>query len=244
MKHRTIGKNGPKIHPIGYGAMSFSNFYGPTNETESHAILDMSMELGVNHLDTSNVYGMGASESALGSYLARKPEAKDFFVIATKAAITRDPETDRRYFDNSLAHFEEELDKSLTRMGVESVDLFYCHRRDADVPIEDVAGTMGQLVAKGKARAIGFSEIAPTSLRRAHAEHPVAAVQSEYSLSVRSPEMGLVQTCKELGVALVAFSPVGRSLLTDNPLSFEVSQTLRYGNSSGRVGECLAFGPG
>ena len=123
-----------------------------------------------------------------------------------------------RIFDNSPAHLESELDQSLARLGVDHVDLFYVHRRDPDCPIEEVAGTLGQLVAKGKTRCIGFSEIAPTTLQRAHAEHPVAAIQSEYSLSTRGPELGLVQTAARIGAAMVAFSPVGRSLLTDTPL--------------------------
>ena len=133
----------------------------------------------------------------------------------------------KNHLDSQII-LEEELNKSLARMGVECVDLYYVHRRDPEVPIEEVAGTLGRLVKAGKTKSIGFSEIAPTSLRKAHAEHPVAAVQSEYSLSTRSPEMGLVQTCAELGVAMVAFSPVGRSLLTDNPLSFQAVQDLPF----------------
>ena len=228
MQHRKLGQNGTMCHPIGIGAMSFSDFYGPTDEAASHAILDAAIEAGVTHIDSANVYGMGASESAIGSYFARNPSARSQFTIATKASITRDPETNRRYFDNSLEHLESELDKSLQRLGADCVDLMYVHRRDADVPIEEVAGNLGQLVAKGKTKAIGFSEIAPTSLRRAHAEHPVAAVQSEYSLSVRAPELGLLQTCAELGTTLVAFSPVGRSLLTDNPLPLDVVKDLGW----------------
>ena len=228
MKMRQLGQNGPMIHPIGFGAMSFSDFYGATNEAESHAILDMAMDAGVNHLDTANIYGMGTSEDVIGTYLAKNPDAKDFFHIATKGSITRNPNGPGNIFNNSFEHLEEELNKSLARMGVECVDLYYVHRRDPEVPIEEVAGTLGRLVKAGKTKWIGFSEIAPTSLRKAHAEHPVAAVQSEYSLSTRSPEMGLVQTCAELGVAMVAFSPVGRSLLTDNPLSFQAVQDLPF----------------
>lgn len=228
MKMRQLGQNGPMIHPIGFGAMSFSDFYGATNEAESHAILDMAMDAGVNHLDTANIYGMGTSEDVIGTYLEKTPDAKDFFHIATKGSITRNPNGPGNIFNNSFEHLEEELNKSLARMGVECVDLYYVHRRDPEVPIEEVAGTLGRLVKAGKTKSIGFSEIAPTSLRKAHAEHPVAAVQSEYSLSTRSPEMGLVQTCAELGVAMVAFSPVGRSLLTDNPLSFQAVQDLPF----------------
>lgn len=228
MKLRTLGQGGPKIHPIGYGAMSFTDFYGPTSEAASHAILDLAMEAGVNHLDTANVYGAGKSEDAIGSYMKSRPEARAFFVIATKASIRRNPDGPGNLFDNSPAHLEAELDASLKRLGVDAVDLFYVHRRDPAVPIEEVSETLAGLVKKGKARATGFSEIAPSSLRRAHAVHPVAAVQSEYSLSTRSPELGLVQTCRELGTTLVAFSPVGRSLLTDNPLSPEACRNIGF----------------
>ncbi len=226
-KHRRLGRGGPLVSAMGYGAMSFSDFYGMTTEAESHAILDAALDAGVTHIDTANVYGMGRSERAIGSYLRARPEARGVFTIATKAAIARDA-GGRRYFDNSATHLEAELDKSLRKLGVEAVDLFYVHRRDPKVPIEEVTGTLAQLVEAGKTRAIGFSEIAPSSLRRAVAVHPVAAVQSEYSLSTRSPELGLVQTCAELGVALVAFSPVGRSLLTDRPLSLEAVQELGF----------------
>ena len=228
MKHRKLGKSGASVHPIGFGAMSFSNFYGETNEAESHAILDMAMDVGVTYLDTSNVYGMGTSETVIGTYLKANPEGRDFFKIATKGSIKRNPDGPGNVFDNSPEHLEEELNNSLKRMGVECVDLYYLHRRDPAVSIEEVTQTLASFVKAGKAKSIGFSEIAPTTLRQAHAVHPVAAVQSEYSLSTRSPEMGLVQTCKELGVALVAFSPVGRSLLTDNPLSFEAVQNMPF----------------
>ena len=133
-----------------------------------------------------------------------------------------------RSFNNEATHLETELDKSLGRMGIEHVDLFYVHRRQPDIPIEEVAGSLGRLVEKGKIKQIGFSEIAPSSLRRAHAVFPVGAVQSEYSLSSRAPELGLVQACAELGTTLVAFSPVGRTLLTDRPLTFEVAQGLEF----------------
>jgi len=214
---RRLGRNGPEVSAIGYGGMSFSDFYGPTDEAASHAILDAMIDAGVTHFDTSNIYGAGRSEAWLGSYLRRRPEARARLVIATKAGITRTAEG-KRCFDNSAAHLEAELDKSLARMGVDHVDLFYVHRREAARPIEEVTETLARFQAKGKTRCIGFSEIAPASLRRAAAVHHVDAVQSEYSLQTRSPELGLVQTCAELGTALVAFSPLGRSLLTDRPL--------------------------
>jgi len=227
MQSRRLGKDGPEVSALGIGAMSFADFYGPTDAGQSHAILDAAMEVGVTHIDTSNVYGMGRSESVIGAYLAARPEARAHFVIATKAGISRDA-AGRRVFDNSPAHLEAELDQSLARLGVEAVDLFYVHRREAERPIEEVTETLAGLVAKGKTRAIGFSEIAPSSLRRAQAVHPVAAVQSEYSLSTRAPELGLVQACAELDTTLVAFSPVGRSLLTDTPIPHDRVQGLAF----------------
>ena len=218
MKQRKLGINGPDVSAISYGAMSFSDMYGPTNEAESHAILNACRDLGVTHLDTANVYGMGKSENAIGTYLKANAGARDEFVIATKATITRDGDGNRA-FDNSAEHLEAELDASLRRLGVECVDLFYAHRRDPRFTPEETAANLGRLVEKGKTRAIGLSEIAPSTLRRAMKAYPVAAVQSEYSLSTRYPDLGLVQTCAELGVALVAFSPVGRSLLTDDPIT-------------------------
>jgi aryl-alcohol dehydrogenase-like predicted oxidoreductase len=218
VQKRRLGAGGPAVSAIGVGAMSFAGFYGKTTEEAAHALLAAALDLGIDHIDTSNVYGAGLSERMIGSFLARQGKARDGrFRIATKAAIRRDPENGRRFFDNSPEHLAAELEGSLMRLGLEAVDLFYVHRRDPEVPIEEVAGTLAGLVRAGKTRAIGFSEIAPSSLRRAAAVHPVAAVQSEYSLGTRAPDLGLVQTCAALGTALVAFSPVGRALLTDAP---------------------------
>lgn len=218
MKTRMIG--GAEVSALGIGAMSFTDFYGATTEAESHAILDRARALGVTHIDTSNIYGTGRSETVIGSWLAGNPGARDGVHIATKAGISSDGQGNR-IIDNSPAYMEAQLDGSLKRLGVDYVDLFYAHRYQADLPPEEVAGTLGRLVEKGKCRAIGFSEIAPATLRRAASEHPVGAVQSEYSLQTRAPELGLIQACAELGTALVAFSPVGRSLLTDDPIPRE-----------------------
>ncbi|WP_417524249.1 aldo/keto reductase [Marinovum sp.] len=218
---------GQQVSAMGIGAMSFAEFYGPTTEENSWAILDAALELGISHIDTSNVYGMGRSENAIGAYLKRNPAARDIFHIATKAAISRDAEG-HRCFDNSREHLESELDQSLARMGLEAVDLFYVHRREGTRPIEEVTETLVALQAKGKIKAFGFSEIAPSSLRRAAAVAPVAAVQSEYSLSTRMPELGLVQECARQGAALVAFSPLGRSLLTDAPIGAAERKTLGF----------------
>ncbi|MEQ6202167.1 aldo/keto reductase [Sulfitobacter sp. HNIBRBA2951] len=215
MKTRTLGQSGPTISAVGYGAMSLTDFYGPADDAHGPRVLDACVEMGLDHLDTSNVYGMGRSETVIGNWL--KSRGGDCPVtIASKAGITRDPE---HRFNNSPEHLAQCLDESLTRLGVEALDLYYIHRRDPRFEIEEVTETMAGFVKAGKIKAIGFSEIAPSSLRRAHAVHPIAAVQSEYSLSTRAPEMGLVQTCAELGTSLVAFSPVGRALLTDRPHS-------------------------
>jgi aryl-alcohol dehydrogenase-like predicted oxidoreductase len=228
MKKRKFGNTGTTVSAVGIGAMSFSDFYGSTDTEKSHTILRKALDLGIDHVDTSNVYGAGVSEERIGSFLKDQGAGKnDVFKIATKAGIRRG-EDGRNLFDNSPNHLRSELDKSLKRLGVEHVELFYVHRRDPNYPIEEVAGTLAELVKSGKIRQFGFSEIAPTSLQLAENIHPVGAVQSEYSLSTRYPELGLVQRTRELGTSLVAFSPVGRSLLTDSPHSFDKSQSIAF----------------
>ena len=219
MKTVALGRHGPALSVLGFGAMSLSDFYGPVSDTEGFAVLDAAVAGGITHIDTANVYGMGRSEATIGAWLRANPGLRDRLVIATKAGIQHLP--GGRVLNNDPAYLEGELDASLTRLGVDCVDLFYVHRRQHDIPIEAVTETLARLIARGKTRAIGFSEIAPASLRRAAAVHHIDAVQSEYSLQTRAPDLGLVQTCAELGTALVAFSPVGRSLLTDRPATPE-----------------------
>ena len=176
MEKRKLGGGGTLVSAIGIGAMSFSDFYGPTDTEKSHAILTTALDLGIDHIDTSNVYGQGVSEERIGSFLAKQGAARHgLFKIATKAGINRSDDGSR-HFDNSPEHLEAELDKSLARLGVDQVELFYVHRRDPEHPIEEVTETLAGLVKAGKTRQIGFSEIAPTSLARAAARHPVAAV--------------------------------------------------------------------
>ena len=216
MKTRKLGQGGPEVSAVGYGAMSLTDFYGPAVDANSLKVLDACVDMGITHLDTSNVYGMGRSENVIGEWI--KARGSNPFTIASKVGITRDPE---HRFNNAPDHMAQELDGSLKRLGVEAIDLYYVHRRDTRHEIEAVTETLAGFVKAGKVKAIGFSEIAPSSLRRAHAIHPVAAVQSEYSLSTRSPELGLVQSCADIGASLVAFSPVGRALLTDHPHSLQ-----------------------
>ncbi len=228
MKLRKFGTTGTTVFPLGYGAMSLTNFYGEIDDAGADAVLTKALDLGIDHLDTSNIYGLGVSETRIGAFLAKQGKQRDgFFKIANKASIV--PSKDGPpSFNNSADHLESELDKSLGRLGVDSVELFYIHRREATRPIEEVTETLAGLIKKGKIRQFGFSEIAPTSLATAAAIHPVGAVQSEYSLSTRYPELGLVQRTKQLGTTMVAFSPVGRTLLTDHPVTREKAETIAF----------------
>lgn len=221
MQNGQLGNGGPEVGRIGLGCMSFGGMYGPTNRSESFATLARAFDLGVTHLDVANIYGGGVCEEVIGAFLKETPRD---FVIATKAGIvTGSP---RRY-DNSPAYLRAELEGSLRRLGVDHVALYYVHRRDPDVPVEDVMETLLRFRDEGKIGAIGFSEIAPATLERACACGPVAAVQSEYSLWTRQPELGLIQACDRLGVAFVSFSPLGRGIFAD---SFPAIEDFRDGD--------------
>lgn len=231
MKMTRLGKDGPEISQFGLGAMSFAGIYGDATIEQSHSVLNACRSAGVTHIDTANVYGSGRSEDIIGKWFADTPAARDEMVIATKAGITGNAE---RRFNNDLEHLETSLDASLQRLGVDCVDLFYVHRYDRAHSPEDVAGTLKRLIESGKTKAVGLSEVAPSTLRRAFSECPIAAVQSEYSLSTRAPELGLVQACADLGTSLVAFSPVGRAFLTDAPFSYEHAQTMAFTKNNPR----------
>jgi aryl-alcohol dehydrogenase-like predicted oxidoreductase len=228
MKQRRLGEGGPLVGEVGFGAMSFGGFFGPTDEATSHRTLDRARDLGVTHIDTALIYGPYTSEEFIGSYFRKNPAAKSDFVIATKGGIVPNP----RGFDNSPAFLRECLDGSLKRLGVDHVALYYVHRRDQQVPIEEVTGTLAALKREGKIGGFGFSEISPASLERAAKVHPVAAVQSEFSLWSRQPQLGMLQACKRLGTTFVAFSPVARGVLTDvtlDPPSFADSDFRKKG---------------
>ncbi len=204
MKYRLLGATGPRVSAIGLGCMSFGGIFGTTDDATSLRCLDAAYNHGITFLDTANIYGMGRSEQVLGKWLAlRKPN----IVLATKASIVNGPE---RRFDNSAKYLRDELHLSLRRLGVDHVDLFYIHRRETSRPVEEVADILGRMIDEGLIGGYGLSEVSPTTLRRAHVVRPCAAVQNEYSLWTRLPELGLIQTCAELGVAFVPFSPLAR----------------------------------
>lgn len=212
MQTRRLGANGPQVSAIGLGCLSFGGLFGATDEATSLACLDAAHEAGITFLDTANIYGQGRSEAAIGQWIkSRRPAV----AIATKAAFVDGPP---RRIDNSEGHLRAELEASLRRLNRDHVELFYLHRREQDRPLEDVIGTLSRLIAEGKIGGYGLSEVAPETLRRAHAIHPCTAVQNEYSLWSRQPELGLIQACAALGVAFVPFSPLARGMLGDTPL--------------------------
>lgn len=206
MQQRQLGNGGPMVSAIGLGCLSFGGIFGATDPDTSLRCLDAAWDQGITFLDTANIYGMGVSETVIGTWLRSRKHRP---VIATKAGIVGGP---NRRIDNSAAYLRAELDASLQRLGVDHVDLFYIHRHEENRPIEEVAATLAALVAEGKIGGYGMSEVAPYTLRRAHAVHPVRAVQNEYSLWTRQPELGLIQTCRDLGVAFVPFSPLARGV--------------------------------
>jgi aryl-alcohol dehydrogenase-like predicted oxidoreductase len=206
MKQRKLGRSGPEVSALGFGCLSFGGIFGPTTEAESLHALDAAWAAGITFLDTANIYGKGVSETVMGQWLRTRKHRP---LIATKAAFTDDP---ARRVDNRPDHLRAELDGSLKRLGVDHVTLFYAHRHDPQVPAEDLAGTMKDLVQEGKILGYGLSEVAPSTLERCHSVHPVMAVQNEYSLWTRQPELGLIQLCARLGVAFVPFSPLARGV--------------------------------
>ena len=225
MIKRKLGNNGTKVFPIGLGGMSFTDVYGKTSTKETHDILSLAIDLGIDHIDTSDIYGLGLSEERIGGFLKKNKGYINYFKIATKGGIFRD-NNGNSLFNNSKEYLEKSLDASLKRLGVDCVELYYVHRRDLSTSIEDVTHTLSSFIQSGKVNQIGFSEISPSSLDLASKINTIAAVQSEYSLSTRYPELGLIQKLQNLNSTLVAFSPLGRSLLTDKPHSFTKAQSI------------------
>ena len=212
MEHRTLGKNGPRVSALGLGCMGMSTAYGPADEKESLQVLRRYLELGGNFLDTAEVYGPYKNEDLLGRFLREVP--RESVVVATKFGF-RIGSDGIRGVDSSPENVRRACDASLQRLGIETIDLYYQHRVDPNVPIEETVAAMAELVSQGKVRTLGLSEAGPETLRRAAKVHPIAALQSEYSLWTRDVETnGVLDTCRELGVTLVPYSPLGRGFLT------------------------------
>jgi len=212
MTNRTLGVNGPAVSPLGLGCMGMSFAYGPTDETEATATLHRALDLGVTFLDTADMYGAGANEELVGKAIAGR---RDAVVLATKFGIVPDPVTSLPSGVNgSPEYVRAAVDRSLGRLGIDHIDVYYQHRPDPQVPIEDTVGAMAELVQAGKVRHLGLSEPSADTIRRAAAVAPIAAVQSEWSLFSRDIEDTVVAACRELGIGLVPYSPLGRGLLT------------------------------
>jgi aryl-alcohol dehydrogenase-like predicted oxidoreductase len=219
MRQRTLGAAGPTVSAVGLGCMGMSEFYGPTDEAASLATIGRALDLGVTFLDTADMYGLGHNERLVGKGVAGR---RDDVVLATKFGVVRDPQDgSARGIDSSPEYARRACDASLQRLGVDHIDLYYLHRRNPDVPIEDTVGGMADLVAAGKVRYLGLSEVNAQTLRRAHATHPITALQTEYSLWERALEAEILPTARELGIGVVPYSPVGRGFLTGTVTSVQ-----------------------
>ena len=213
MNTRTLGPNGPEVSEIGLGCMGMSAFYGRADEGEARATITRALDLGCNFLDTSDMYGPHTNERLVGSTIA---DRRDEVFLATKFGIKLVKEGDLldRAVDGSPAYVHSACDASLQRLGTDRIDLYYQHRVDPDTPIEETVGAMAELVQEGKVRYIGLSEASAQTIRRAHAVHPITAVQTEYSLWTRDVEAEILPTLEELGIGFVPFSPLGKGFLT------------------------------
>jgi aryl-alcohol dehydrogenase-like predicted oxidoreductase len=210
MEHRLLGHGALRVSAIGLGCMSMSGTYGKSDDAASIAVIRRALDLGVDFLDSSDMYGWGQNEELIRHALGGR--RKDV-VLATKFGQVRNPDGAANLVDGSPGYVRKACDASLQRLGVDTIDLYYQHRVDPKVPIEETVGAMGRLREEGKILALGLCEAAPATLRRAHAVHPIAALQMEYSLLYRQPAEDALAVCRELGIAFVAYSPLGRSLL-------------------------------
>ena len=235
MEYRKLGKDGPQVSALGLGCMGMSYAYGPVDDDESLRVLRRYLELGGNFLDTAEVYGPYKNEELLGRFLREVP--RDSVIVATKFGFRIRP-NGIEGVDSSPANVRRACDGSLRRLGIETIDLYYQHRVDPKVPIEETVGAMAELVSAGKVRTIGLSEAGPETLRRAAKVHPIVALQSEYSLWSRDVEVnGVLATCRELGVTFVPYSPLGRGFLTGAIQKLEDLDPTDWRRTNPRFGE-------
>jgi aryl-alcohol dehydrogenase-like predicted oxidoreductase len=211
IQQRALGQSGLSVSAIGLGCMGMSEFYGTADDARSVATIHRAIEIGINFLDTADIYGPHTNEKLVGRAIH---DRRDLVVVATKFGNVRAADGTWVGINGRPEYVRKACDDSLQRLGVDVIDVYYQHRVDPKTPIEDTVGAMADLVKAGKVRALGLSEAAPATIRRAHAVHPISALQTEYSLWSRDPENGVLATCRELGIAFVAYSPLGRGFLT------------------------------
>lgn len=225
MKKRKIGNSDLQVFPIGLGTMGMSEFYGETNVEQSISTIHKAIELGVDFFDTADIYGSGHNEELLGKALKGKFGE---VTVATKFAVMRSPNGEFLGVSGKPKYAKQACEASLKRMGIETIDLYYYHRVDPEVPIEETVGAMAELIKEGKVRYLGLSEVKGETLKRAYAVHPISAVQSEYSIWTRDIEEANMKECRELGVSTVAYSPLGRGILTGKFNKIEDTNDYRY----------------